>query len=184
MAVFVFSDGASTAESICCSSIYSCTNTSGSSNSNINSCSSELPQNCPRNLYLQSLSQFISSNNGPEKPLQLFGKTAQRPFRIVPHFIAFTLLFSHGRTAIHFSTELNNNSTYSTFSNFFIHAVLNVIFPEDIVTAGSNLVEKNCALTISYPLKSNALLFVCSAWNSFVSSCFVSSSYALNDAFL
>ena len=50
-----------------------------------------------------------------------------------------------------------------TFSNFFIHAVLNAIFPEDIVTAGSNLVEKNCALTISYPLKSKVLLIVFSS---------------------
>jgi len=42
-------------------------------------------------------------------------------------------------------------STYSTSSNFFKQAVLKVIRPSEIVMAGFNLVEKNCARTISYP---------------------------------
>lgn len=100
------------------------------------------------------------SNNGSENPLQLLGRTAHFPFRIVPHFTALILSLLHGRTAIHFSTELKRISIYSTSSNFFKQAVLKVICPSDIVIAGFNLVEKNCARTISYPDKSNPPSFL------------------------
>ena len=80
--------------------------------------------------------------SGPANPEQLFGMTIHLLSCNFPHRIAFGFSGLHGRTAMHFSTEFNSNSTYSTSSNFFKQTALKRTFPLAIFMVGLKTVKK------------------------------------------